>query len=390
MEKKKIRFPSAAIVLVFTAIVMILRLRPIWLIFHPTHDNFFLDLIFNASWSETISFSYIAGIIAVVLLAAALCLKKLNLFLVIPFIIDCYLKLDVSISMFDVIDFRSHVIAYFLMATCDILLALLVLVCFFRDKSKKGFDKIATISLKFRYIPCLIYLIGVCIHVLPFFLLSIGGTITDVFQYADISDAIPYLPEILIALSYCLFASWLANPQKKERTPANSKQETCTSNADGYISLGRHIILSLFTFGIWPLIWIYRTTRFLNNTPNVEQYQPCNKLLLCMFIPFYQIYWYYKHGQRIDTYTKSKRMDTSDMATMCLILGIFVPFVASILMQDRINSICVAKEQVVDEAPTQDVSASITDELVKYKELLDMGVITQEEFDAKKKQLLGL
>lgn len=36
----------------------------------------------------------------------------------------------------------------------------------------------------------------------------------------------------------------------------------------------------------------------------------------------------------------------------------------------------------------QQVSAA--DELKKYKELLDMGVITQEEFDAKKKQLLGL
>ena len=30
------------------------------------------------------------------------------------------------------------------------------------------------------------------------------------------------------------------------------------------------------------------------------------------------------------------------------------------------------------------------DELKKLKELLDMGIITQEEFDAKKKQLLGL
>ena len=34
--------------------------------------------------------------------------------------------------------------------------------------------------------------------------------------------------------------------------------------------------------------------------------------------------------------------------------------------------------------------ASAADELKKFKELLDMGVITQEEFDAKKKQLLGL
>ena len=30
------------------------------------------------------------------------------------------------------------------------------------------------------------------------------------------------------------------------------------------------------------------------------------------------------------------------------------------------------------------------EELKKYKELLDMGAITQEEFDEKKKQLLGL
>lgn len=35
-------------------------------------------------------------------------------------------------------------------------------------------------------------------------------------------------------------------------------------------------------------------------------------------------------------------------------------------------------------------TVSTADELKKYKELLDMGVITQEEFDAKKKQLLGL
>lgn len=38
--------------------------------------------------------------------------------------------------------------------------------------------------------------------------------------------------------------------------------------------------------------------------------------------------------------------------------------------------------------PTQKISEA--DELRKYKELLDSGVISQEEFDAKKKQILGL
>lgn len=39
-----------------------------------------------------------------------------------------------------------------------------------------------------------------------------------------------------------------------------------------------------------------------------------------------------------------------------------------------------------------ETSSNITtaDEIRKFKELLDEGVITQDEFDAKKKQLLGL
>jgi len=44
------------------------------------------------------------------------------------------------------------------------------------------------------------------------------------------------------------------------------------------------------------------------------------------------------------------------------------------------------KEMQSANAPT----ASSADELKKFKDLLDSGVITQEEFDAKKKQLLGL
>lgn len=40
-------------------------------------------------------------------------------------------------------------------------------------------------------------------------------------------------------------------------------------------------------------------------------------------------------------------------------------------------------------APTV-AALSPADEIKKYKELLDLGIITQEEFDAKKRQLLGL
>jgi len=53
-------------------------------------------------------------------------------------------------------------------------------------------------------------------------------------------------------------------------------------------------------------------------------------------------------------------------------------------VQKRINAAKTPKNASVQAA------VSPAEELKKFKELLDMGVITQEEFDAKKKQLLGL
>ena len=47
------------------------------------------------------------------------------------------------------------------------------------------------------------------------------------------------------------------------------------------------------------------------------------------------------------------------------------------------------EKEKVQAVPTS-TAASPAEELKKYKELLDSGIITQEDFDAKKKQLLGL
>lgn len=56
------------------------------------------------------------------------------------------------------------------------------------------------------------------------------------------------------------------------------------------------------------------------------------------------------------------------------------------LLVERQNTNARASRTVVK----QEIPQSNAEELRKYKELLDLGVITQEEFNAKKKQLLGL
>ena len=56
--------------------------------------------------------------------------------------------------------------------------------------------------------------------------------------------------------------------------------------------------------------------------------------------------------------------------------------------------VSVINEQLRDRQTTKTVtvaeSKSEAEELKKFKELLDSGIITKEEFDSKKKQLLGL
>jgi predicted Zn-dependent peptidase len=55
-------------------------------------------------------------------------------------------------------------------------------------------------------------------------------------------------------------------------------------------------------------------------------------------------------------------------------------------VHEAIDALKAKKAQDI-QAPSP---ASAADELRKFKELLDASIITQEEFDAKKKQLLGL
>ena len=61
--------------------------------------------------------------------------------------------------------------------------------------------------------------------------------------------------------------------------------------------------------------------------------------------------------------------------------------ISNLLIERQQNKNVSSAASTPSSAPA---GADTADQLMKYKELLDSGVITQEEFDAKKKQLLGL
>lgn len=162
---------------------------------------------------------------------------------------------------------------------------------------------------------------------------------------------------------------------------------------NGKVDLTKHILLLLFTFGIYHLIWIYKMTEYTNRTnPNQIRDATVN-LLLCMFVPFYSIFWYIKTAEILND---SISIQNDNFKTMVLITSILVPFIASIIIQDEINKSNITemhnpidtKQSAKSFNAVQSNESSTIELIKKLKELLDMGAITQEEFDIKKRELL--
>lgn len=260
---------------------------------------------------------------------------------------------------------------------------------------------------KVWFVPAACYAVGVIIW-------SIWGAAhyrirTSYFVF----DLLLNVPGLLLAMLWVVnsnaFAQKTADAsdpgQPESAAPASGAAATAESTA--YYNLGMHVVLLLLTFGVWYLIWIYRMTGYLNRVKDEQLRNPTNQLLLCIFVPFYTVWWVYQSAQRIDKLAAAKGI-ASDLSMLCLILAIFVGVVPPILMQDKINAIVTtdgAPDQPADSAQTQTAGrapvrqqaaassktdADTAEALKTYKELLDSGVLTQEEFDAKKKQLLGL
>lgn len=228
---------------------------------------------------------------------------------------------------------------------------------------------------------------GVARFNLSYFLRRISAIPLHVFCGGIFFALLP----VFVALLVTFISDYKSSQPPKEKSIYINQNTPVSSEI--YCSMAKHVLLLLFTFGIWYYIWIYRMTGYTNAAENEEYRNPTKKLLLCLFVPFYIIYWTYKTAQRVDKMAAAKGI-SSDMATLCLILAIFVPIIPPILLQDKMNNIATANDtQYVSTPKGEKVNGATlgtAEELKNFKELLDSGVITQDEFEAKKKQLLGL
>ena len=104
----------------------------------------------------------------------------------------------------------------------------------------------------------------------------------------------------------------------------------------GFYDLTTHLLLCLFTCGIWPIIWVHRTTKTLSNVYGMPRQEPVAQMLLCLFVPFYYIYWLYEQGKRAEAYARSAGLQ-EQCTTLVLVFGFLNSMLAFYLIQDVIN-----------------------------------------------------
>ena len=122
-----------------------------------------------------------------------------------------------------------------------------------------------------------------------------------------------------------------------------------TVREEGYVGMAGHVLLLLFAPGLWILVWIFRTTKFLNKTPDTAAQSHFGQMVLCMLVPFYAIFWFWKQAKRSDALAASRGIP-SDTATTALILAIFFPFASYIIVQNTVNKACLAPAPVAEPA----------------------------------------
>lgn len=190
-------------------------------------------------------------------------------------------------------------------------------------------------------------------------------------------------PHALAAgVTFLLAGLWLCRPEILESAQAGAA-------APGYNGLVKHALLLFFTLGIWYLIWVYRQTAFLNRGKNPRS--PGTELLLCLFVPFYACFWTYKSAQRLEDLTAQAGLPC-ERPVFYLALSFFGWLLAPLLMQDQINTLLLETGEVTLAPPPPPKGAGMdpVDQVLRYKTLLDQGILTQEEFEQKKRDILEL
>ena len=221
--------------------------------------------------------------------------------------------------------------------------------------------KYKELAMKIWFVPA-IAILATFVTALLFYIFCAIGIVGGWWYYAGMYIGfVQFVGRIICAAAFLLGMSWIVNPNAEPSNFALSNKLNETSSEEkaivvkpvvedaAYCGLFKHVLLSVLTLGIWTLIWIYRRTGLLNCVEDEPKQTPLYQLLLCLFVPFYNVYWIYKNALRVEKYAQARGVKC-EFSTLCLITSLLGPVIPTTLMQEKINACLVHAEMTaIDE-----------------------------------------
>ena len=98
------------------------------------------------------------------------------------------------------------------------------------------------------------------------------------------------------------------------------------------------LVLGLVTCGLYLIYWNIKAAEVLNKVAGREVISPVVAVISGCCVPV-NVYFYYLCGQCLSDLGALIGRDLKDKSTLLLILGIFFPMVAAMIVQGHINEI---------------------------------------------------
>ncbi len=151
------------------------------------------------------------------------------------------------------------------------------------------------------------------------------------------------------------------------------------------------IILSIITCGIYGIIWLVKIVKNVHKLHGNENESVASEVLLIIFIPFYISYWMYKNGMQMYEDSLKYGGNIQNNSIIYTILALFgLGIIDYALIQRDFNEFEV-KREAFDNNVTyvqKNSSESVSNTLMELQKLKEAGLITENEFTEKRKEIL--
>ena len=99
------------------------------------------------------------------------------------------------------------------------------------------------------------------------------------------------------------------------------------------------IILSLITFGIYPIYWYYSITEELSAATNDPHFSGAKALIFALITcGIYVLFWYYIVGQKMAELQRTHNMLIKDNGVLYIVLSIFgLSIISNAIIQSELN-----------------------------------------------------